>query len=112
MDDKNDPVARQVDAYNARDLDALLDCYSRDAIVEDATGKIAMRGREAMRRTYDELFSESPDLQAEIITRIRVGEYVIDEEVVTGRRGSSEPVRVAVVYHVANGVIDRVRMIR
>jgi hypothetical protein len=51
-------------------------------------------------------------LHAEITTRIRVGEYAIDEEVVTGRRGSREEMRVAVIYHVAGDLIDHVRLIR
>jgi hypothetical protein len=112
MEPRNDAVVRQVDAYNARDLDAFLDCYSPDTVVEDATGNVVMRGHDAMRAVYDELFRESPNLRAEIASRIRVGEYVIDEEVVTGWRGSPDPLHVAVVYHVASGVIDHVRTIR
>jgi hypothetical protein len=112
MEPRTDPVVRQVDAYNARDLGAFLDCYSPDTVVEDATGNVVMQGHDAIRAVYDELFRESPNLHAEIEVRIRVGEYVIDEEVVTGRRGSPDALHVAVVYHVASGVIDRVRMIR
>lgn len=109
---EGDPVERQVDAYNRRDIDAFLSCYARDAVVEDATGTVVMQGHDAMRAAYSELFRTSPDLRAEIATRIRLGEYVIDEERVTGRRGSAEEIRVVVVYHVAKDVIDRVRLIR
>jgi hypothetical protein len=108
----DDPVQRQVDAYNRRDLDAFLDCYAPETEVGDAAGGTLMRGSDAMRAAYGELFRESPSLQVEISTRIRIGEYVIDEEIVTGRRGSAEEVRVVVVYHVTEGLIDQVRMIR
>ena len=71
-----------------------------------------MRGHRAMRVAYGELFHTSPELRAEITTRIRVGDYVIDEERVTGRRGSTQETRVVVIYHVANNLIDHVRLIR
>jgi hypothetical protein len=58
------------------------------------------------------LFAGSPELHVEIATRIRVGDYVIDEEVVTGRRGSPEAARVVAIYHVRDGAIDPVRLIR
>ena len=108
----SDAVARQVSAYNRRDLDAFLECYTADALVENANGDVVMESRDAMRAAYGELFAESPALHVEIATRIRVGEYVIDEEVVTGRRGSPEAIRVAAIYHVRDGAIDRVRLIR
>jgi hypothetical protein len=81
-------------------------------VIEDATGNVLMRGRDAMRAVYADLFRDSPNLHAEIATRIRVGDYVIDEEVVTGGRGSPEPMRVAVIYHVDGDLIDHVRLIR
>jgi hypothetical protein len=107
-----DPVKRQVDAYNRRDIDAFLSCYARDTVVEDTTGNVVMRGHDAMRTAYGELFRESQKLHAAIATRIRVGDYVIDDERVTGWRGSADEIRVVAVYHVANDLIDHVRLIR
>ena len=107
-----DPVERQVEAYNRRDIDAFLSCYATDTVIEDAIGTAVMRGHDAMRATYSELFQASPDLRAEIATRIGGGEYLIDEERITGLRGSDEEIRVVAIYHVANDVIDRVRLIR
>lgn len=108
----SDPVERQVEAYNGRDIDAFLACYSPNAVVEDAAGHVVLRGRKAMRTAYSELFRESPALRAEIATRIRVGDYVVDEEHVTGRRGSPEELRVVAIYHLADDLIDHVRLIR
>ncbi len=107
-----DPVERQVDAYNRRDIDAFLSCYALDTVIEDATGTVIVQGHDAMRAAYSELFRRSPNLRAEIATRICVGEYVVDEERIKGRRGSTEEIRVVAVYHVAAGVIDHVRLIR
>jgi len=82
-------MERQVDAYNRRDIDAFLDCYAQDTLVEDASGNVVMRGQDAMRTAYSELFRTSPNLHAEITTRIRVGQYVIDEE--CRHRGATPP---------------------
>jgi len=107
-----DPVERQVEAYNRRDIDAFLACYAPDTVVENATGTVVMRGDDETRVTFSELFRGSPDLRAEIATRIRVGEYVIDEERITGRRGAADEIRVVAIYHLKDGVIDHVQLIR
>jgi hypothetical protein len=111
-DQDTDAVARQVSAYNRRDLDAFLECYTADVVIENAQGDVVMDGRAAMRAAYGELFADSPALHVEIATRIRIGEYVIDEEIVTGRHASPDAMRVAAIYHVADDLIDRVRFIR
>ena len=111
-DNDGDPVERQVDAYNAGNVEAFLSCYAPDALIEDATGTVVMHGHDAMRAAYSELFRASPDLHADIATRICIGEYAVHEELVTGHRGLAEELRVVAVYHVANGLIDRVRIIR
>ena len=70
-----------------------------------------MSGHDAMRERYGQLFAGSPDLHAEIVTRIRVGSYVIDEEQVTGGPGGD--VHAAAIYRLdAAGLIDRVRFLR
>ena len=73
-----DPVQEQLDAYNARDLERFLACYHPDAVVEDSAGARLMDGAAALRATYGALFANSPALRAEVPTRIRVGEFVID----------------------------------
>ena len=60
---QSDPVERQVDAYNRRDIDAFLACYAPDAVIEDATGTVVMRGHDAMRAAYNDLFRASPNLR-------------------------------------------------
>jgi hypothetical protein len=62
------------------------------------------------RHRYAKLFKAAPDLQAEIIARIRVGSFVIDEEHVTG--GLRGDLHAAAVYRVnSEGLIDRVRFL-
>jgi len=111
MMERVDSVVRQVQAYNARDLEGFLACYAEDVVIEDAEGKALMRGLQAMRSRYGLLFTDSPEPHAEIVTRIRVGRYVIDEEWVTGTPGGD--VHAAAIYRLDDdGLIDRVRFLR
>jgi hypothetical protein len=106
-----DAVETQVQAYNSHDLEAFVSCYAEDVVVEDGDGNVLIRGRAGMRERYGRLFSESPSVQAEIPTRIRLGRYVVDEEHVTGRSGGD--LHAVVVYRLDDdGLIDRVLFLR
>jgi len=106
------PVAAQLAAYNARDVDAFVEYFSLDCEVLDGAGRELMRGREAMRASYGRMFADSPDLNCRVVTRIVLGEYVIDEERVTGRAGIDGEGHVAAVYRVDGGLITQVRFLR
>ena len=80
-------------------------------VVEDAKGDVMMKGVGELRQMYGPLFRDHPDVQAEIVSRARVGEYVVQEELVTGM--APEPVRAVAVFHLheEEGTIDHVRFI-
>jgi hypothetical protein len=106
-----DAVERQVEAYNAGDVDAFVACYAEEVAVEDAGGNVQANGREQLREDYAKLFERCPDLRAEISTRIRVGPYVVDEERVSGHPAGD--FHVVAVYRLDDeGLIDRVRFLR
>jgi hypothetical protein len=102
-------IDKQVDAYNARDIDGFLACYASGAVVEDGHSNVLMRGREAIRAEYDPFFRDFPSLRGEVIQRISVGEWTVDEEVITG--WEPHPVNALVAYHVSAGRIDRVLLL-
>src|SRR5215470_3958845 len=108
-----DIVDAQLDAYNARNLERFLDCYAPDAVIEDGAGNVMMRGRDAMRAFYGQVFAQSPDLQCQIRQRIRVGQYVVDEEAISGLHLDGFPTEVhgAAVYRVEGGRIAHVRLL-
>lgn len=106
----NDPVDEHVQAYNERDLDRFLACYSRDCVIEDARGAVVARGHDELRARFKRVFEGSPELHCEIVHRARVGEYVVDEERITGRVGGNQ--HGVVISHVSGGVIDHQRFIR
>ena len=106
-----DAVERQVRAYNAHDLDGFIACYAQTVVVEDADGRIVMNGREEMRERYGSLFAATPSLRADIVSRLRVGSYIVDEEHVTGRPDGD--LHAIAIYRLdEDGLIDRVRLLR
>ncbi len=105
-----DPVAAQLEAYNAHDVKAFMANYTDDCIVEDGAGNRQLTGATEMRARYEALFAASPTLHAAIVSRIRIGEYVIDEEAITGRVPDLR--RAVAVYHLRGDKIDHVRFYR
>ncbi|MEQ1516429.1 MAG: nuclear transport factor 2 family protein [Usitatibacteraceae bacterium] len=107
-----DPVDRQLAAYNAHDVDAFMRNFTQDCVIEDGVGTRLSTGHQEMRPRYEALFTNSPNLHCEITSRICVGEYVIDEEAITGR--VPDLPRAVVIYRVDknSGLISHVRFLR
>jgi uncharacterized protein (TIGR02246 family) len=77
-------VQRQLEAYNARDLEAFLACYADDAKLWRAPDTITESGKEALRARYRRRFDGAPALHATILARIVFDRFVVDHERVTG----------------------------
>src|SRR5688572_32884090 len=98
-----DPVEGQLGAFNDRDIERFLSYYDAHAVFEDGSGNVLVQGHEDMRQFYGALFANSSRLRAEVVNRIRVGPYIIDEERLTGAvmSGFSDEMRLALVYRLA-----------
>ncbi len=75
-------VQAQLDAYNARDLDAWLATYSEDAEQFVRPGGLVAKGHAAIRKRMEERFKD-PHLHAKLLHRIAMETTVVDHEVVT-----------------------------
>ena len=75
-------VQRQLDAYNARDTEALLSTYAPDARQYEHPGKLAASGAAEIRQRMGVRFQE-PNLHARLLQRVEMGNIVIDHEQVT-----------------------------
>lgn len=105
-------VQEQVEAYNARDLEAFLGTYADDALLEEwPSGRRVAAGREAMRGVYGPLFRDTPALHCRIADRIVHGNIVVDRESVTVA-ADRDPLAAVAVYEVADGAIRRVLFLR
>lgn len=109
-DDPEALAQRQLNAYNARDLEAFLAPYAAEVEVLDLEGKVLRKGHEAFRKSYGDMFEKNPKLHCELLQRMVLGNWVIDEERVTGR--GPEPIHAAAIYEVKEGKILRVRFLR
>jgi hypothetical protein len=82
--------------------------------VRDFDGNVLMDGLEAMRGQYGPMFRDSSQLRAEIPRRIVAGDYVIDEEDISGMvvAGSPRTVHAVAIYRVRDGLIHDVVLVR
>ena len=72
-------VQRQLDAYNARDMEALLATYAPDAQHYEHPAKLVASGHAQMRERFALRFAE-PNLHARLVKRCVMGDTVIDYE--------------------------------
>jgi limonene-1,2-epoxide hydrolase len=75
------PVARFLDAVEARDLDALLDCFVDGATYAYAMPMPALVGREAIGSMFGALFADASAARFEIVGFAVDGESVWTERV-------------------------------
>jgi hypothetical protein len=107
MNDAAVPVQAQLDAYNARKLDAFVACYTEDvACFRPPQAEPVISGRAALAAHYGTHRFNLPALHAELVSRMVLGNKVVDHERITGVR--DQPFDAAVVYEVQGGLIRRV----
>ena len=75
-------VQAQLDAYNAKDVEALLETYAPDAEQYTLHGELLAKGHDQLRARFVARFNE-PDLHAKLVSRIVVGSIVTDAELIT-----------------------------
>ena len=100
-------VAGQLDAYNARDIDTFLDFWTSDAEMFQHPDTLLARGLGDIRSRHVVRFLE-PDLKAQLVSRLVMGNKVVDTERVTRNfpDGKGE-VDVVAIYDVQDGKIRK-----
>lgn len=100
-------VQRQLEAYNARDIGALLAIYAEEAELYEHPAKLLAKGTAALRERFAVRFQE-PDLHATLLNRIVQGNLVIDHEKVS-RTFPEGPgsIDLVMIYEVTSGRISR-----
>lgn len=100
-------VQRQLDAYNAHDIEAFAATYSDEVeIYRMPATAPTTSGKQKLREFYQNSRFNLPKLHAEILHRSVVGNKVVDHERITGLR--DEPYETVVVYLVDDGLIQKV----
>jgi hypothetical protein len=106
-DDPEVVVQRQLDAFNARDVAALLSVYSEDAQLFEHPSKLLASGSAELRERFTVRLQE-PNLHAHLLKRIVAGPTVIDHEKVTRTfpDGAGE-IELVMIYEVKDGRIAK-----
>ncbi|WP_298903317.1 nuclear transport factor 2 family protein [uncultured Psychroserpens sp.] len=102
-------VQRNLEAYNARDIDAFMKDYADDVKLYAYPNTLQTEGKDAMRKSYKDWFDRVKDLRAFIKKRIVIGNKVIDEEQVTA---NGQIFNAVAIYEVENGKITKVTFIQ
>lgn len=101
---------QQLEAYNARDIEAFLEPYADEVELYNFPNQPISVGKERMRRSYGKLFEETPDLHCELVDRMVMGNTVIDQERVIFRKGEP-PLNAIAIYKIIEGKIAQVYFI-
>jgi imidazolonepropionase-like amidohydrolase len=101
---------QQLNAYNARNIDAFLAPYSDSVKIYSFNGRLMMAGKEDMRRQYSDMFNKLPELHCELLNRMVHGNTVIDHEKITG--AGDKPFEGIAVYTIEKDKIVRVDFIQ
>jgi hypothetical protein len=103
-------IQRQVAAYNAHDADAFASTYATDAQVFNHPSELLESGRDEIRASYAAFFAQAPNVRAEILETMTMGNYVVTRERIAGLP-DARTVDGIVIYRVEDGLIGRVWII-
>jgi hypothetical protein len=98
---------KQLDAYNAQDLDSYVSYFAEDCIISGLNGTPTETSRAAIKARYAKAFAQFPQNKAELKNRIAVGNTVVDHEKVI-RAPGGEQFEIIAIYTFRDGLIARV----
>jgi hypothetical protein len=100
-------VRKQLEAYNAKDIEAFMSFWAEDAQFFAFPSELLAQGADQIRERHVARFKE-PNLFGQLISRVSVGNLVVDREVVT-RTFPEGPGRVDVIaiYEVDGETISK-----
>lgn len=96
-------VQAQLDAYNRRDLEGFLAFYSDDAVLKNHPDEVTQVGKEQMRARYTQRFA-NPAVRAQVLQRMVLGRFVVDEERISAPP-AKEIIEAVAIYEVKDGKI-------
>jgi hypothetical protein len=100
-------VQAQLDAFNARDIDALMLAYAPDAEQFALHGERLAKGHDELRPRYLARFAE-PALRARLLSRTVMGSTVVDLELITRNFPEGQgTLEMLCIYEVVGGRIQR-----
>jgi hypothetical protein len=102
-----DIAQKQLDAYNAQDLETYVSFFAEDCVVSGLYGIPTETSRSAITTRYAKAFAQFPENKAILKNRIAVGNTVVDHELVI-RAPGGEQFEIIAIYTFKDGLISRV----
>jgi len=102
-------VNKQLEAYNKKDIEEFAKTYSKDVKLYLLPDNLTTDGNAELKKRYETMFKSVPDLNAEIMNRIVLGNKVIDKEKVTINGNIYYAIA---IYEVKDGLISKVTFIQ
>ncbi len=100
----------RIEAYNRRDLEALVGLYAADAQVYEPPDRLRDSGVAQIRQTFARRFASAPGAKIMVAQRMIQGNFVVDRQTETGATGQSESA--LVISEIRDGKIVRVWTLR
>jgi hypothetical protein len=98
-------VQKQIEMFNAHELEGFLALFAEDIEVSELPGTSAPTGKARLRDLYAERFKANPDLHASAEAQMVSGTFVIQKEKIKGRAGKKGALEALVIYQVKEGKI-------
>jgi imidazolonepropionase-like amidohydrolase len=97
----------QLNGYNTGDIDAFMAAYADDVEVYMHPDSLLYIGTDKMREIYTKFFASAPSLHCKLVSRMSIGNKVLDREIVTGVpvRGTIEAIA---IYEIRDGLIRKI----
>ncbi len=105
-------VQKQLSAYNEKNLIQFSECYHDDVECYRIDNSPICKGKKSFNLMYENLFLTSPLLHCQVIKRIILDQFVIDEELITGIKNRTEELHVAVIYGFRDRLIEKVWIVK
>lgn len=105
-------IQGQFDAYNSRDLSQFISYYHPDIQLFNFPNSTPfLRGMDDFKKSYQDVFENSPQLNAELVNRIILENKIIDYEKISNRK-EIDYMEAVVVYEFSDNLISKVYYIR
>lgn len=103
-------VQKQLRAYNSRNLEKFIACFSDDVKVYSFPNKMLYEGKDKLKSNYETFFNNTPGLSADLIERTVTGNRVMDKVLISRVKGA-EATKAHIMYEVEDGLIAKMYFI-
>lgn len=106
-------VQQNLEQYNQRNIEGFLAWIDENIeVVNFQDQQLTIKGKAQCRQFYQSLFDRSPQLHSTILTRMVLGNKVIDHEKIVGRNGAATPIELVLIYEVKDNKIFKITVLR